>query len=63
MPKNNLQDVPSFEGQLPNREPQAPRSIPLSQVGDTRAGNAPYNGDTANSRMRSRCTPVDPPKK
>ena len=61
--KNALQDVPSRESALPNTEPQAPRSIPLSQVGDDRAGNVPYNGDASNSRMKTRSCPVDAPKK
>lgn len=59
--KNGLQDVPSREAKLPNTEPQAPRSIPLSEVGDDRAGNKPYNGDASSSRMRTRNAPVPPP--
>jgi hypothetical protein len=57
------QDVPSRESALPNTEPQAPRSIPLSEVGDDRAGNKPYNGDASSSRMRGRggSCPVPPP--
>jgi hypothetical protein len=61
--KNRFQDVPSRESALPNTEPQAPRSIPLTQVGDDRSGNVPYSGDASNSRMRTRCSPVDAPKR
>ena len=62
------QDVPSREGNLPNTEPQAPRSIPLSEIqkdktgGGDRAGNQSYNGSAANSRMRTRERPIDPPQ-
>ena len=59
--KNGPQDVPSRESALPNTEPQAPRSIPLSQVGDDRAGNKPYNGDASSSRMRGRSGNAVPP--
>ena len=61
MSNRGYQDVPSREGNLPNTEPQAPRSIPLSEVerdrtgGGNRAGNQPYNGDASSSRMRGRC--------
>jgi len=53
--KNGLQDVASRESVLPNTEPQAPRSIPLAQVGDDRDGNKPFNGDASSARMRGRC--------
>jgi hypothetical protein len=59
--KNGLQDVPSNEADLPNTQPQAPRSIPIDKVGDTRAGNKPYNGDASSPRMRGRNSPVPPP--
>ena len=68
MSDRGYQDVPSREGNLPNTEPQAPRSIPLTEIqrdktgGGDRAGNQSYNGDAANSRMRSRDIPVCPPQ-
>jgi hypothetical protein len=56
--KNRFQDVKSFEGNLPNREPQAPRSIPIEKVGDDRAGNKPYNGDASDNHIRGGNCPV-----
>ena len=68
MSNNRYQDVPSDESRLPHREPQAPRSIPLSEIqrdktgGGDRAGNQSYGGNASNSRMRSRDIPVPPPE-
>jgi len=62
--KNGNQDVPSFEGTILGRTvsvPQAPRSIPIDQVGDSRAGNKPYNGDASSARMVARYKAPPPP--
>ena len=38
MSDRGYQDVPSREGNLPNTEPQAPRSIPLSEIQRDKTG-------------------------
>jgi hypothetical protein len=38
------QDESSYEGDLPNKEPQAPRSISIEEADrGSRKGNEPYN--------------------
>ena len=44
---------------LPAGKPQAPRSVPISEVGDDRAGNRPYSGEGCAHGPTGGSTPVE----